>query len=167
MSQRHHLAVGSTAGRNGILETLGHIHSSLASSRWPKEQEVNDETSASWWASGGALAREDGLLHGSLRRLGLVGFGSGVTTWSSHFFRLRKESLSFTRFILSSSKLILLFSFFESESLHQALYSFNVCNMKINFFLQNDKIFIHLDFQIMSSCFNLCLKLKHLFLLGI
>jgi hypothetical protein len=47
VSQWHHLAVGSTAGRNGILETLGHIHSSLASSRWPKEQEVNDETSAS------------------------------------------------------------------------------------------------------------------------
>ena len=64
-----------------------------------------------------------------------------------------------------SSKFILNITLHCSHSGNEALHSFDVVHMQSNLLLQNNQVFIHLNLQIVSSCFNFSLKLVELLLL--
>jgi hypothetical protein len=150
--QGHHLAVCSATGGNRILEALSHTHSFLAASRWPKEQEINNDAAPAPLAISGAAARQHGLLHGPLRRGGI----SGLLRAAGYLLGLGKEGLGLARLVLDSSQLILLLSLLESEALHQTLDTLDVRHVQVDFLLEDDQVLVHFDLQVVPSCFNLC-----------
>jgi hypothetical protein len=90
---------------------------------------------------------------------------TGLGCTAGHLFGLGEEGLRLTRLVLCSPQLILLLSFCERKSLHQALDALDVCHVQVNFLLQDYQIFVHFYFQVVAACFDFGLKLKHLLLL--
>ena len=69
------------------------------------------------------------------------------------------------RLILGTSKLFHRITFFDSKFANQALIALNIGNMEVDLLLKHDKLFVHLNLQVVSTSLNLSFQLDHFFFL--
>ena len=67
--------------------------------------------------------------------------------------------------VLDAAQLFDCVTFLNCQSTHKALVTLNVSDVQVDLLLENDKLHIHLDFQVISSGLNLSLQLNHFFFL--
>lgn len=66
---------------------------------------------------------------------------------------------------LVTAQLFNFLSLGDCEARHEALVPLNVGNVQVDLLLKHNKLFVHLNLQIMAACLNLGLHLKHFFFL--
>lgn len=137
---------GCWSRANCIVETacLCKINSSLLGyTLWSIQQNVNNKASNSRLTSCTCASWHHCILFDwSLRWKSI----SSILCLFLNFFCFAQKCLSFSRLFLKSSEFISSVTLGNSKSWHKALYPFDVSNVKVNFLLQNDQIFIHLNF---------------------
>ena len=88
-----------------------------------------------------------------------VGTAGSLRRGAVHLELLHRLS----RLLLVPAKLFHSLSFLDSKGADTTLISLDIMDMQVDLLLQDNQLFLHLDFQVVSRGLNLCLHLDHFF----